>query len=597
MPRDPRNRRLPAIPTNSLVASTLRFGGGSKVERIYMPVQDWQRECYRHFTICGEARFAARFFGNALSRCTLGVGKAKPGGIIDAEAGSNKAKVRLDELFNGSNGQSQMLAAAGVHLTIAGEFWLVGREVEGVDTWEVVSVLEMNVNGERWTIAYDDGKPPVELDLGRNGKPGKDVAIRVWLPNPAKRIEADSPFRSLLPVLGEVEWLTKHIFAQARSRLATAGIFPIPSETTFPKPPPKEGEETQAEGTTSDLDVFMKMLADAMSASLADQGNPASLVPILLKMPGEHIDKLKLVEFWSKLDAAAQTMRSNALSRFFLGMDLPPEQMSGMSSNLGTGGGRTTGVSHWGAWQIEEQTIKMHVEPMLEVLSNAVTLSYLRPLTGDNTDVITYSTEKLRLRPDRSEQAILLNNMGILKDEVTAKENGFKPEDIMSDDERKQWLLRKIASGSATPEQVAAALAQLGVQVPGVQNSEPRESRPAPSLERLPDPPRDPSQNGLLYASEALVLRALEKAGNRIRQKGVKIEGVPSHAMHTVHACNGTADDYLAGAWSTAPIVLDGLADTEKVIPVLHSYCRSLFTEQAPHSRERLARFLEVAQC
>ena len=43
-------------------------------------------------------------------------------------------------------------------------------------------------------------------------------------------------------------------------------------------------------------------------------------------------------------------------------------------------------------------------------------------------------------------------------------------------------------------------------------------------------------------------------------------------------------------------MVLDGIADPDKVVPVLDSYCRSLLTEQSPHKRERLVNWLRLAE-
>jgi len=54
------------IPTPSLIASAVRYPG--KAPRIHNAGnQAWQRDCYRHYAICGEARAAARFMGRALS--------------------------------------------------------------------------------------------------------------------------------------------------------------------------------------------------------------------------------------------------------------------------------------------------------------------------------------------------------------------------------------------------------------------------------------------------------------------------------------------------------------------------------------------------
>lgn len=73
----------------------------------------------------------------------------------------------------------------------------------------------------------------------------------------------------------------------------------------------------------------------------------------------------------------------------------------------------------------------------------------------------------------------------------------------------------------------------------------------------------------------------------------MKPPGVPSYEMHTLFAANGSSAKFLEDAWSCAPQTLDGIADPDKVIPLLDSYCMSLLAEQAPHSRPRLAKWLD----
>jgi hypothetical protein len=591
MPRMPRPSQEVVIPTPALVASAVRYDG--KSARIYQPRQDWQKEAYRHYSICGEARFAAAFFGQALSRAVLKVARKTANGPEVRTSG--RAHSLLEALFNGKDGQAQMLNALGVHLTIAGECYLVGRTVENKDVWEVISVMEMSNSGETWTINYGDGHPPVVLTK-------KDVIIRIWQPNPAKRIEADSPFRSLLPILTEIEWLTRHIFAQTSSRLAGAGLLFLPQDMTFPPPPVKDGEEPPA--TTNEADAFMLMLADAMLTPIKEPDSPSAMVPPVILAPADSIDKAKLMHFWSELDDAALTMRQEAIHRFALGMDLPPEQVTGMSSNNGTGGGTSNGVSHWGAWQIEESTIKFHIEPMLELVCNALIIGYIRPLTNDVNDLVIFDTSALRLRPDRSKEAFQLYDRGALSKKRLLEENGFNPDnDMMDDEEFKQFILRKIAGGSATPEMVQAALALLGVTLPIVPPTEDsedtREARPSPSLVDHPTRPRTPGEGSapppaLVAASEGLVFRALERAGNRIRQATQsKPPGVPSYEMHTLHECNGSAEKYLEDAWSCAGQVLAGIVeDPEVTVQTLNAYCLSLMAEQQPHTRERLTKWL-----
>jgi hypothetical protein len=580
---------IATAPTRSLVASATRYPG--KGVRIYTQRQDWQRECYRHYAICGEARYGARFFGHAVSRAVLGVATLNAEGEVEPFS-EGPAVDAIDELFNGVDGQTQMLDAIGVHLTIAGECYLVGRHLPTGDQWEVLSCLEVQVTGDAWRINYGNGLPPIDLTED-------DVVIRIWVSAPGQHVEADSPFRSLLPILGEIEWLTRHVFAQITSRLAGAGILLMPQGMSFPPPPGTEGAATT---TTNDADAFMLTLADAMLTPISDPGSPAATVPIVVTAPDDAIDKPRLLEFWSTLDAHAMELRSEAIRRFALGMDLPPEQVLGMGSHGGTGGGRSTGVSHWGAWQIEEATIKLHVEPMLDTIVNALTMGYLRPAIGDGEQsvsaFVTYTTERLRLRPDRSKEAFELYDRGLLSAKSLIRENGFAVSDMPDEEEFRQWLLIKAALGSTTPDQVQAAMDQLGVELVGTATNQiPRQGRPPPSLDEHPARPRTPSESALVAASEALVFRALERAGNRLRQSVAKPPGVPAYETHLyVTPTNGSSQRLLDDAWSCAPQILAGIADHHTVVPLLNSYCQSLIAGRQPHERARLRNWLRLAE-
>jgi len=85
-----------------------------------MPETRRGRDCYRHYAICGEARAAARFMGRALAP-PLRV--AREG---DKGTASRNTHEPLKDLFNGKDGQAQMLESIGIHLTIA-RGYLIGR--------------------------------------------------------------------------------------------------------------------------------------------------------------------------------------------------------------------------------------------------------------------------------------------------------------------------------------------------------------------------------------------------------------------------------------------------------------------------------------
>jgi hypothetical protein len=232
--------------------------------------------------------------------------------------------------------------------------------------------------------------------------------------------------------------------------------------------------------------------------------------------------------------------------------------------------------------------------------------------------VIGYDTATLRLRQDRSKEAIELYDRGALKASVMLSENGFDPEsDMMDDVEFKRWLLVKIAGGSATPDQVQESLRLLGVvlDIP-LQSDQQPEQATAPgqpgrneprNLDQHPyeGPPRvDHEHNPAPYtaealACEALVLRALEKKGNILLNAGKRGKDrdrfTPPHLAHIAippdHTVTGGEFDF-----SLASTVLGHLpaAERDAVTRNLGQFCADLYTNAEAYTREALIEALSA---
>jgi hypothetical protein len=350
--------------------------------------------------------------------------------------------------------------------------------------WEVVGVREINTGPTGWTIQSSIDNTVVRLGPS-------DTVIRIWRGHPAYRYQADSPVRALLPILSEIKFLTLHVYAQTISRLAGAGLMVLPKSVEFPG---MDKLANQAEG-------IQKLLGSVMAKAIANPGDPSSLVPILLRVNDESVDKVREpLHFWSPFDANASQARKEAIIRFSTGFDLPPEVISGMSANLSASGGRGTGLSHWGQWQIEESAIKMHIEPLLDVITNGLVMSYIRPVTDEATAAIVVDSTPLKLQPDRSKDAAEAYDRGELSGEGLRYYKGLSADYVPSDDDKKYAILRKMATGSASPEMVAEAARLLGVQItPPAVNIPAPATRPNPSLighpvRSKPDrPPPSPS--------------------------------------------------------------------------------------------------------
>jgi hypothetical protein len=259
-------------------------------------------------------------------------------------------------------------------------------------------------------------------------------------------------------------------------------------------------------------------------------------------------------------------------------------------------------------WQIDEEAITLHIEPLAELISNFLAVGYIRkqPDVTDKRNAVWYDSSALRLRPDRSKESLELYALGLISAEVVLRENRFDPaKDKMDDAEHKTWLLLQVATGktAATPEQVGIAFQMLGVDLPaptGPPTETARGPRALPSVTDHPgrDLPDRNAANLLLHSCEPLVFRALERAGNRLKQNVRRIGGtppdVPAHLTHTVVLANGQASTILQDAFTgTAEMCLADVADPLTVVPLLESYVSTLIAEQSPHSRERLASWLD----
>jgi hypothetical protein len=562
---------LPTAP-QGFVASAVRLPNVSRNKA--GRAESWQSQAWTYWESVAELRYVSTWIGNVLSRARLVPAHREGRMLVPITDGRHPAAEAVDALYGGPQGQAAMLQAYGEHTTIAGEVYLVWR-AEG-DTWDMLA------NGK---VTQQNGQ--LRADFGTEGGSkvlsGNDLVVRLWTPNPRDPTRADSPVRSNLNTLAQIVGYDAHINAQIRSRLAGNGILFLSSEVDFPAPP---GADPQASPATN----FMAMLGEAMMTPIGDPSDPSALVPIVAMVPTESLGKNEHVKFWSDLDDAVVSMRDAAIKRLALGMDVPPEVLLGVAD-----------TNHWNAWLSEESAVKAHLEPRLATLAYGLTEQYLQPSLTDLVDdpedfFIIADTSSIRLRPNRSAEAIELYDRGELSSTALLRETGFQPEDAPEDEERRFWLLRKIATGSTSPEQTAAALAELGIDAPAEGGTENRGvadhmrtdtaaelvTRNTPSFDAARDRARS---EPAIAACGVLVFRALERAGNRLRNLHPRTDTSHIPAVDLYQHVTGDPDALLAGAWDCAPDVLSPYTDdVVSIVTTLDFYVRGLLSSHRPHS-------------
>lgn len=557
----------------------------------------WQQEAWRHYDICGELRFAANWIGGAVSRCRIYIAELDELQRPGAEVTDPEVALLAETVFGGPAAKAECLRLLGAHLYVPGESYIVAEAGERGkdDIWYVVST-----SGVRKQASAIEVKRPRQHGGGWHAlREGKDLLIRVWTPHPRDYDMADSSVRAALPILREIEQLTKHTFAQVDSRLAGAGILVLPEEIDFPA----EGDE----GT--DATAFMKTLEKVMGTALADRSDPSSLVPIVVQVKGEYVDKIRHITLDTPLSREAMDIRDRAIRRLALALDLDPEILLGKGD-----------TNHWSAWQLEESTIKVHVEPILTRICDALTTAYLRPALGalgKDPDSFTfwYDTSPLAIRPNRQRDGLAMYERDAISAAALRKAGAWSEDEAPSDEEMQRKLAHRLVLANPHLIYEPAIREALGVEwdlrtPPSAMPTRRSATAPLVGAEEgedraLPQRPNEypdseqttPQYAALLMGAHMAAHRSLEMAGKRLltRQTRDKYHDTLPWELHTRirvldrdHSTRLLADTY-----NTLPDLAARTGVDERLLrDLMSAYCQELMVRGVPHRLDLLDTFL-----
>lgn len=455
----------PTPPTNlfGLTASGSTYRVASYTDATYLSLlrQEWQKRAYDIYDVEGHLYYATNYVGNALARCKLVAAKrpvadGNPSRPIEITEGPIYDAVQSIDSEKG--GQSGILRSLGRNIFLAGEAWLVAEtDPTGGQSWEAVSVDELTItpNGSKTAFMRRKlpGAQPVPLDP-------EALTIRIWKEHPRYSEWADAGTRSCMELLEKIITLNKAEKAIARSRMAGSGILALPQELV-----PPGWQNQMATDDPTESNPLWRALAEAMIAPLKDEGHPSSVMPFLLVGPGEIIKNIKYEEMARTFDTrAAQLSIQNAITQIANTLELPKEIL------LGTGE-----ATHFTAWAIREDVFRAHIQPLIELICEALTRTYLKkalakisPETlkraGIDPDevMIWYDASQLIIQPDRSEKVLGLHDRFVISDEALRRESGLGEEDAPTEDEYKKRVGLKLAdpgmavTGTPTPQPTPA---------------------------------------------------------------------------------------------------------------------------------------------
>ena len=624
--------------------------GGSSWKHWPINTRDWQREAWRLYDITGPLRFVVNSIAKTASKAKMFVGEVDDSGDIHVETEDLEVKQLAKVPLGAGESRAEAIRLMCVNLQVAGEVYVIaegwdeavggfhnvdneGRERPNTvippgttgwdeDRWYVVSTEQITLLGDQVII-----RRPTLMGGGYfTPVDERDILMRVWIPHPVDIDEPDSPVRSAIPDLRELEALRKREFAELDSRLAGAGIFAVPDTMDFPRGD-ADGSDGESEGG---LDGFLEDVGNAMSESLQDRSSAAAMVPIGIQGPAEAIEKIRHITFWTELSESILPMKDSALKMTAMSLDAPVEMMQGMGQ-----------TNHWSAWLLDENTISTHIEPLLGQIADALTKGWLEPalrrmLRDPKRYSFAFNTASLQVRGDKTTTALELHERRLISDAALREVTDFDDALAPSAEERLRRMVEdaiRIAPSTMMMDPDVRRILGLNPEValllnPSIDTDEngrpltdegrhggergfPSPSKSTDNVEEEPEDlprsdrelPEQPQReddggrtipSGLVACCNLAVLRALELAGGRLVPN--RPRDAARHELHTwaQETTQERAEWSLRGSWThLAPIAKSlGVQDVSGLERLLHQYCVELIVRGVPHHSDLLEQVL-----
>lgn len=594
-------------PTKAVVAAAMPMSGPG-VQRVdrgrqQATQEQWQREAWYFFDVIGELRAPLVWIANAVSQADLHMTTLDPDtGKPTGPSEDVRSQAVAAQALGGASQRAGLLRLIALCWQVVGEAWLIIRPQSGgkPDQWLVLSGNKVNAKGDRWE--YTDPFTGANVVLGT-----RDRLIRIWCPHPDDQAKADSAVRPALPICREIEKASQNIAARLDSRIATNGVMAIADELDFPR-----GDFPT--GAAAFMDQFMQ----TAEAGLQSPGQAASQVPMAFNAPGELIASggaFAHFDLSTLFDGSVVELRQSGLSRLASTLDMPKDVAEG-----------TQGESnHWSAWQVEESTYKIFIEPLLKAIGDPITEFWARPvlqtmgMPAEQTEreEIGWDTTAIVARPDDRETLESLYDKVLISDEYMLMENGVPLDALPNSEERTRRILEKVIVGGgaftllADPGvteamgleiEIAPAATGVDAEVGAGGELETPEPEPAP-VRALPgtqgeEPQAEEVPEGLVAAAELIVYDALSRAGGRLltNQNRGQFKSTPRHELYRSIPYERTSDTVHAlmeGSFQFTDKAGEALGvDGERLHSAVSIYVYGVLRGRAAYQRSELTRAL-----
>jgi hypothetical protein len=558
---------------------------------------DWQAEAWRFLELVGELQYVVSWRAWSASRCRLVASAideqgAPMGDIPEDDPNAETVRGFVNAIGGGVSGQAKLIQRTAYLLSVVGECWIgmIVRDESREETTDgqpiPVDLSRPGYQREQWYVfgkeqitALPNG---IELRLpdGTKHRFNQDVDIlfRVWCEHPKDPSKPVSPIWSNRVVLRKIVQADATIEAANNNRLIGNGLLFVPQEMSLPQQQAPVSIPVGVTDTNAPVPFFepnsaqalQDLLFDVASVAKRDPSSQAAMLPVIAAVPGELIKQVSWIRPGSDIPETTLKIQDSDVRRLAMGLDVAPERLFGMSEG-----------NHWSAWAIDENDIKVHVAPLVQTITDALTQEILREkLAAEGLDpdayIVWYDTTALSQDPDKTDEAEAAFDRGAITAAALRQHLGFDDEDgydYSTVDGWVQMALDKLAHNPANAPQLvpileaAAAKVGLDISIPEPVAIPAGEPQPEENTEEEPpEPTRAPAaepvpvQAAGLTVARLCVTRALELANKRRRTRAdaTLYRGIPIELAHTLlpPVRNGEAADLIKG-WDT------GLADDD----------------------------------
>ncbi len=449
----------------------------------------WQKDALTAAEL-PELKQLIRWRGNQLAKLDLYAAAfpldagpdAEPVPVRDEATGIDEATARLAEdvlarFRSRIGGQSEIIRRLESNLSKVGECWVVylaprpgaepdengqGATPDEPEEWTVCSISEVDFKDGSYRVKRSPG---VTDEQARKLVDGTDDLFRVWEPDDEWFDLPDCALRGCIDAAETLALLGAQVTAEARSG-TPALIFCVPNELSFgptaPADPDRDPDGEAADPFQAELEEHLDSAGDSTSRK--------TLIPLLLRGPGEHMtpDRLRTIDLSRKPDATVDNRIEATLLRLARGMDAPVETVKGLDS-----------TTYANADQISQDIWEQHLQPRATFLVDGITVGYFRSsLIDEGVDAETaermfvwYDASALISQPDAEANADGAYDRNEISGAAYRKAKGFSDDDAPEPAEVLARVALRRATFPATllPALLAVMATEAGVVLPTVE--------------------------------------------------------------------------------------------------------------------------------